>query len=88
MERSDKPYATSHEEALELPGLNTDAVVHHGPVEYTDSEFWNSVGDVTGAFLRLERKGIHTEPHVYIEGRLNAEQLLALYIALKQEDDK
>ena len=89
MERSDKPFATSHEEPVEIPGLQVDVVVHHGALEYNDAEFWNSAVDTFQGFARLERAGRWANtPVVKLEGRFDASALLALYIALKQEEDK
>lgn len=56
-QRSSKPFATSHEEPLEVPGLNVDVVVHHAEIEYNDAEFWTGAVDTFQGFVRMERAG-------------------------------
>lgn len=88
-QRSNKPFATSHEEPLEVPGLNVDVVVHHAEIEYSDAEFWTGAVDTFQGFVQLETAGRwNNTPTVKLEGRFNSADLLALYIALKQEEDK
>lgn len=85
-ERSDKPYQTSYEVPVDLPGLSVDVVVHHGPLEMDAEAFWESaVDEMNAERVELVNDEIRA-PLAVLNGIFTAEQLLGVYIMLKQAE--